>query len=164
MQQSPHWLQWDIPNSPTILPFPHQRLPPPSNTPIPQPTPLTNPNGMRIQSAVLSQYTFQTHIQTDRLTNRPTDGIGNRSTLLVLMLTILIKSNTLENNRLTVTSSELGFTKICWISSKLASSRDKSWLHSDSISGSISYSYTQQSQSTCWNSRYNIKLYLLEES
>ena len=49
---------------------------PPSNTPIHRPTPLaipptplTTPNGIRIQSAVLPQYTFRTHRQT----NRPTD-------------------------------------------------------------------------------------------
>jgi len=42
-----------------------------SNTPIPRPTPLTTPNGIRINSAVLPQYTFQ----TDRQTNRQTDGL-----------------------------------------------------------------------------------------
>jgi len=45
----------------------------PSNTPIPQPTPLTIPNGIRIQSAVLPQQTSLTDIQKDRLTH----GIGN---------------------------------------------------------------------------------------
>ena len=38
----------------------------PSNTPIPRSIPLTISNGIRIQSAVLPQYTFQ----TDRLTDR----------------------------------------------------------------------------------------------
>ena len=38
----------------------------PSNTPIPRPTPFTIPNGIRIQSAVLPQYTFRTDRQTDR--------------------------------------------------------------------------------------------------
>jgi len=33
----------------------------PSNTTIPRPTPLTIPNGIRIQSAMLPQYTFRTH-------------------------------------------------------------------------------------------------------
>jgi len=35
------------------LPFPLRRSPPKSNTPIPSPTPLTTPNGIRIQSPVL---------------------------------------------------------------------------------------------------------------
>jgi len=35
------------------LTLPLRRLPPNSNTPIPSPTPLTTPNGIRIQSAVL---------------------------------------------------------------------------------------------------------------
>jgi len=73
MQQSPHWLQWDIPNSPPKLPLPLQRSPPPCNKLIPQPTPLTIPNGIRIQSAILPQYTFQTDLQTDRLTDTDTD-------------------------------------------------------------------------------------------
>jgi len=41
------------------------RVATPSNTPIFRPTPLTTPNGIRIQSAVLPQYTFRTHTQTD---------------------------------------------------------------------------------------------------
>ena len=45
----------------------------PSTTSIPQPTLLTAPNGIRIQSAVLPQYYFQ----TDRQTHRPTHGIGD---------------------------------------------------------------------------------------
>jgi len=52
---------------------PKQSLPlrsrkPPSNIPIPRPTPLTIPNGIRIQSAVLPQYTFRRDTQTDRHT------------------------------------------------------------------------------------------------
>ena len=42
------------------------RSPLPSNTSIPQLTPFTTPNGIRIQSAVLPQYTFRTDRQTDR--------------------------------------------------------------------------------------------------
>ena len=38
--------------------------------PIPWPSPLTIPNGIRIQSAILPQYTFRT--------DRPTDGLGDR--------------------------------------------------------------------------------------
>jgi len=37
----------------------------PSNTPIPWPTALTTPNGIRIHSAVLPQYTLRTDRQTD---------------------------------------------------------------------------------------------------
>jgi len=65
-QQSPHWLQWDAQNSPSKLPFRLRRSPPPSNTPIPRPTTLTIPNGIRIKSAVLPQYTFLTDTHTDR--------------------------------------------------------------------------------------------------
>jgi len=50
---------------PKFTPFPSQllplrRSPPPSNTPIPRPTPLITSNGIRIQSAVLPQYTLRT--------------------------------------------------------------------------------------------------------
>jgi len=45
-----------------------------SNTPILRPIPLTIPNGIRIHSAVLPQYTFR----TDRPTDRHTD-LGDRS-------------------------------------------------------------------------------------
>jgi len=60
MQQNPHWLQWDAPNLQSKLPLPLQWSLPPSNMPIPWSTPLTIPNGIQIQSAVLPQYTFQT--------------------------------------------------------------------------------------------------------
>jgi len=56
IQHSPHWLQWDAPNSPPKLPLGLRRSSPKSNTPIPSPTPLTTPNGIQIQSAVLPQY------------------------------------------------------------------------------------------------------------
>jgi len=36
------------------------------STPIPQPTPLTNPNGIQIQSAVLPKNNLQKGRQTDR--------------------------------------------------------------------------------------------------
>ena len=65
--QSPHWLQL-----PTFTPKTApslQRSSPSSNTPVPRPTPLTILNGIRIQSVVLPQYTFQTDRQTDRPTN-----------------------------------------------------------------------------------------------
>jgi len=52
------------------------------------------PNRIRIQSAILPQYTFWTH--TDQVTDRPTDGIGDRSTPLALTLAILIASESDE--------------------------------------------------------------------
>ena len=56
-----HSNQWG--KNPQNLPFPS------SNTPIPRPTPI-----IEIHSAVLPQYTFLTHKQTDR----STDGLGDR--------------------------------------------------------------------------------------
>jgi len=45
-----------------------------------RPTLLTIPNGVRIQSAVLPQYNLLADRQTDdRPTDRPTDGLGDRS-------------------------------------------------------------------------------------
>jgi len=73
-QQSPHWLQWDAPNSPSKLPLPLRWQPPPFNTPIPQLTQLTTPNDIRIQSGVLPQYT----LRTDRQTDWPTDRRSRR--------------------------------------------------------------------------------------
>jgi len=66
---------------PPKLPLSLRRSPLPSNTPIPRPTPLTTWNGIRIRSAILSQYTFLTDRQTDRLTqtHTHTDGLGDRS-------------------------------------------------------------------------------------
>ena len=66
MQQSPRWLQWDAPHLLPKLFLPLQRFPPPFNTPIPRPIPLTTPNGIQIQSAVLPQYTLRTDIHTNR--------------------------------------------------------------------------------------------------
>jgi len=87
----PHWLQiGDAPNSPPKLPLPILRYPPPSNIPIRQPTPLTTPNGIRIQSAVVSQFS-----RTDRQTHRLIDGIDDRSTPSALSLAVLIDSDTL---------------------------------------------------------------------
>jgi len=48
----------------------------PSNTPVRLPTPLTTSNGIRIQLAVLLEYTFRTH--------RPTDGKSDRSIPITL--------------------------------------------------------------------------------
>ena len=57
------------------LPLPIRPSPPPSNTPIRQPITLTIPNGIQIQSAILPHYT----LRTDRQTDTPTDGIGDKS-------------------------------------------------------------------------------------
>jgi len=94
MQQSTHWLQWDAPNSPPKLPFPLRRSPPSSNTPIPRPTPLTTPNGIWIHSAVLPQYTFRTHIQTDTQTERwdKRQVYANSAYALLIVSDALIKN------------------------------------------------------------------------
>jgi len=68
--------------------------PPPSNAPH-RPTPVTIPNGIRIQSAVLPQDTFRTDRQTH--THRPTDWLGDSSTPLALTLAILIESDELKS-------------------------------------------------------------------
>jgi len=64
----------------------HRRSIYPSNTPIPRPTPLTTPNGILIQSAVLPLYTFGTHTQTD--------GLGGMSAPLAMLI---------ESDALTIT-------------------------------------------------------------
>ena len=51
-----YWLQWDAPHLPPKLPLTLRQSPLPSNTSIPRPITLTTPNGIQIQSAVLSQY------------------------------------------------------------------------------------------------------------
>jgi len=56
----------------------------PSYTPIPRLTSLTIPNGIRIQLAVLPQYTFRT--DRHRHTDRPTDRIDDSSITWVLTL------------------------------------------------------------------------------
>ena len=76
-----------------ILPLPLRRSPPPSNTPIPRPTPLTIPNGIRIHSA-----TFRTDRQTDRQTDRHTDrqmGYRRQVRNMSAALAMLIESDAL---------------------------------------------------------------------
>ena len=58
--QSPHWLQWDAPNSPPKLPLPFDD----HHLTLDRPT--RHPKGTRIQSAVWPQYTFRTDRQTDK--------------------------------------------------------------------------------------------------
>jgi len=55
--------QWQWKNSKTSPSL--RAYGPPSNTAIPWPTPLTTANGIRIQSAVLPQFTLQTDSRTD---------------------------------------------------------------------------------------------------
>ena len=54
------------------LPLSLRQSPSPSSTPIPQPTPLITPNGIRIHSSILPQCTFRTnrHRQTNRWSRR----------------------------------------------------------------------------------------------
>jgi len=71
VSQSPHWLQWDAPNSLPKLPLPLRRSRPPSNTPIPQPTPLTIPTASgSTQPFCHNKHCRQTDKQTDRHTDR----------------------------------------------------------------------------------------------
>jgi len=49
-----------------------------------RPTPLTTPNGIQIQSAVLLQYTFRADRQTHRHTDRPTSWTSDSSVALTL--------------------------------------------------------------------------------
>jgi len=93
-QQSPHWLQWDAPSSPSKLHLPLRRSPPLSNTSIPRPTPLTKRHPDPLSRFATVHFPDQ---QTDRPTHRPTDELGNRSTWLVLTLAILLESDALKN-------------------------------------------------------------------
>ena len=79
--QSPHYISYN--GTPQIHPpnFP-RRSRPPSNTPIPRPTPLTFPNSIRIHSAVSPQYTLRTDKPIDRQTNRPTNMLRHISRLI----------------------------------------------------------------------------------
>jgi len=99
MQQSPYWLQWPYYGTPQIhpreLPFTFDDHSPLSNTPIPQPTPLTTPNGIWGHSAVLPQYTFWTHRQTDMHTHRETDRWDKRQVYSNSIYTLLIVSDVL---------------------------------------------------------------------
>jgi len=72
MQQSPHWLQWDAQNSPTKLPFPLRRSPPPSNTHIPRRHhPKRHPDPIsRFATVGLHFPDRETHTQTDRWARR----------------------------------------------------------------------------------------------
>ena len=79
------------------------------NTPIPRPTPLTTPNGIRIRSAVLAQYIFR----PDRPTDRPTDGIGYKCvpralTLLTLSDALIINAfHVFQKTRIRIAKTNL---------------------------------------------------------
>jgi len=61
-----------------------------TKTPIPRPTPLTTPNGIRIQSAVSPQLIF-----ADRRTYTQTDALGECSVPWALLLAMLTESDAL---------------------------------------------------------------------
>ena len=80
----------------TMQQSPHRRLRrSPPLSPIPRPTQLTTPNGIRIQSAVLPQYTSR---PTDGQTDRPTDGIGDSCVPRALKFTLYTVSEHQTNN------------------------------------------------------------------
>ena len=81
-----------------FLPPNQQRQSTPSNTPIPRPTQLTTPNGIRIQSAILPQYTFRTDRLTDAWDTRSKGVFQYR-----LRSVVLIESDALKT------------MKRCWI-------------------------------------------------
>jgi len=75
MPQSLHWLQLHAPNSPPKFPPPLERSPAPSNTPIPQ----TTHSPPKMVSRCNQSFCHSTSSgQTDRQTNRSTDGIGTK--------------------------------------------------------------------------------------
>jgi len=77
-QQSPHWLQWDVPNLPPKLPISLRRLPP-HLTHHRSIDPTHHPRRHPVCHKTLSG-------PTDRQTDRPTDGIGYNSVPRVLTL------------------------------------------------------------------------------
>ena len=81
---------------PKTVPFP-STITTPSNTPIPRPTPLTTSNGIRIQSAVLPQYTLWTNRQTDRGTDGPgecsvTRALSLRQRRLIILVLVSVNA------------------------------------------------------------------------
>ena len=96
IQHSPHWLQWDAPNSPQNCAFPFDDHHP-CNTPIIRPTPLTIPNGIRIHSAVLPHYTFR-HTHTQTHAHRSIDGLSDMSVRRALTLAVLVDTERRANN------------------------------------------------------------------
>jgi len=93
MQQSPHWLQWNAPNSPQNCPFPfndhHPRLMHPSIDRPHFPSQTTSGSTQPFCHSILSG-------QTDNQTHRPTDGLGECSIPIPRTLAILIDSDALK--------------------------------------------------------------------
>jgi len=84
----------------------------PSNTPIHRLTPLTNPkcsgsNQPFCHSTLSRQTHTHTHTHTHAPTDKPTDGIGDRSTPLALTLAILIESDELTTQQQQQIATEL---------------------------------------------------------
>ena len=82
--QMPHWLQWDASTTPQNCPFSFDDHHHPSDTPIPRPTPLTTPNGIRIHSAVLPQYILRTDRQIDRWSRRMFHNMSHLNSLYLI--------------------------------------------------------------------------------
>jgi len=68
-----YWLQWDVSKFTPKTVASSSTINTPSNTTIPQPTPLTALNNIRIQSVILPQYTFRPDRPTDRHTHTQID-------------------------------------------------------------------------------------------
>ena len=121
-QRSPRWLQWDAPHLPSKWPLLLQRSPPPCNTPIPRPTPLTTPNGIQIQSAVLPQYTLRT--------DRPTDMWARREVCTKTVYALYIdSSDAAKNARLIAVSIHHVFVE----KPRLTIPQDRHFLRDDSV-------------------------------
>jgi len=97
--QNLHWLQWDVPHLPPKLPLPIWQSPPPSNKPVSQPTPLTTPNSIHIQSAIFHN---SPNGQTNR--HRLTDGISN-GPIPTPAYALLYCSDTANNNTWTISNT-----------------------------------------------------------
>jgi len=108
MQQSPHWLQWDAPNSPPQLPLPLRWSPPLSNTPIPRPTPLTIP----MASGSNQPFCHSTLSgQTDRLTHRQTNRWASRQVGKISAYTCYIARERHTNS----SSNNMARRLLCWM-------------------------------------------------
>ena len=93
IQHSPHWLQWDAPNSPQNCAFSFDDHHP-CNTPIIRPTPPSQTASGSTQPFCHSTLSDRrTHTQTH--THRPIDGLSDMSVRWVLTLAVLIQSDAL---------------------------------------------------------------------
>jgi len=92
-------VSWDAPYLPPKLPIPLRRSPSPSNTPIPWPTPLIIPNGIRIHSAILPQYTFRTEGTTHTHPHPQIDRWDRWQVYSSSIYTLLIVSDVLKTEQ-----------------------------------------------------------------